>query len=275
VADADAVVAAVEEYGVRSQVYGFIHNPWVQAAKQAVEAGTVGELTALHCDVMFAKGYPGTAMLGKPRKQDPHPRRFTFTDSKPELRTTGVYAVGLIRWITGAEVETVFGVTANYFFAEHQRNDVEDFGVLALTLSGGITATVACGRIGWTSHPAGGPNRLHIMGTDGSVVVDAHKPRIEVSTDEPPWKPPPVSPADPMSFWRSTQQATGTRPKANWVPLHGPGEPPNDASRFIDCIESERESEMPAKEGATAVEILMAGYISAARGEVISLPLPR
>lgn len=276
VADADAVVAAVEAAGVRSQMFSFIHNPWAQIVKQAVESGAVGELVAIHCDVMFAKGYPGTAPLGKLRKQDPQPKRYTFVDSKRELRATGVYAVSLIRWIANAEVRTVFGVTANYFFAEHVRNDVEDFGVIALALDDGITATVACGRIGWTSHAASGPNRMHIVGTEGSLTVDAHKPRIEVYTDDPPWIPPPVSPADPMSFWRSTQEETNTKPKESWVPLHRKsGEAPNDVSRFIDCIQAGRESEMSAKDGAAVVEVLMAGYVSAAKGDVVSLPLPR
>ncbi|MFC1717429.1 Gfo/Idh/MocA family protein [Candidatus Poribacteria bacterium] len=275
VADADAVVAAVEAAGVRSQVFSFIHNPWAVAAKQAVESGDVGDVVALHCDVMFAKGYPGAAPLGKPRKQDPHPERFTFVDSKRELRATGVYAVSLIRWIAGAEAQTVFCATANYFFDEHRRNDVEDFGVLTLTLEGGITATVACGRIGWTSHQSSGTNRLRIVGTEGSLTVDAHKPRIEICSNEPPWTPPPVDPGDPMSFWSSTQKGTNTRPKQNWVSLRGGGESPNDASSFIDYIEVGRESEMSAKDGAAAVEILMAGYVSAAKSDVVSLPLPR
>jgi predicted dehydrogenase len=169
----------------------------------------------------------------------------------------------------------VFCVTANYFFAEHVRNDVEDFGILALTLDGDITATVACGRIGWTSHPAGGPNRMRIIGTEGSLTVDAYKSRIQVCDDEPPWTPPPISPDDPMSFWSSTQKKTHTEPKRNWVALRSKQEPPSDVSRFIDCIESGCESQMSARDGAAVVEVLMAGYLSAARGEVVSLPLPR
>lgn len=274
VADADAVVTAVEKSGVKSQMFSFIHAPWAQEARQIVESGLLGEIVALHCDVMFSKGYTGTAPLGKPRKQDPYPKRFTFIDSKRELRATGVYAVSLIRWITGARVRTVFGITANYFFAEHVRNDVEDFGVLALTLDGGITATVACGRIGWMSHPSGGPGRLQIIGTKSSITVDACRPRVEVYADEPPWTPPPVDPSDPMSFWSSTQRATDTKPRKVWVPFYMK-ESANDVSRFIDCIESNRESEMSAKVAAEVVEVLMAGYVSAAKGDAVSLPLPR
>jgi predicted dehydrogenase len=272
--DAHAVVEAVEAAGVYSQVFSFIHNPWAQAAKRAVEAGEVGEVIAIHCDVMFAKGYPGTAPLGNRRRQDPHPEKFTFVDSKRELRATGVYAVGLIRWIAQVEAESLFCITANYFFREHVKNDVEDFGVLALNMENGIKATVACGRTGWSSHPAGGLNRLRIAGTEGALTFDAYKPRIEVYAHEEPWTPPLRDPTDPMSFWSSTQKKAD-KPKKSWIPVQAKGKLPNDASRFVDCIESGSESEMSAKDGAAAVEILMSGYVSAAKGDVISLPLPR
>jgi len=275
VADADAVVAAVEAAGVRSQMFSLNHSPWAQAVKQAVESGEVGEVIALHCDLMFAKGHPCEAPLGKPRKQDPYPKRFTFVDSKRELRATGVYAVALIHWITGAAVQTVFCTTANYFFEEHMRNDVEDFGTLALTLDGGIMATVACGRIGWTSHQSSGPNRFRIVGTEGSLMVDVHKPRIQVCSHEPPWTPPPRNPDDPMSFWSSTQKETSAKSKNNWAHFYGKVESPSDGSRFVDCIEAGRESEMSAKDAAAVVEVLMAGYVSAAQHDVVSLPLPR
>lgn len=274
--DADAVVEAVEKAGVKSQMFSFIYNPWVQEAKQVVDSGALGDIVSLHCDVMFAKGYAGTAPLGKPRIQDPYPERFTFAESKRELRATGVYAVSLIRWITGVKFRSVFGVTANYFFAEHFKNDTEDFGVLALTLENGISATVACGRIGYSSHPASGPTRLIITGTKGSLTVDANKPRFEVYTDEPPWTPPSVDPTDPMSFWSSTQKAPENRPKQVWVniqkELH---KPVNDVSRFVDCIESDKESDMSARESAEVVEVLMAAYISASKGDVVQLPIPR
>jgi predicted dehydrogenase len=275
VTDADAVVAAVEAAGVRSQMFSFIYNPWAQAAKQAVESGAVGEIISIHSDVMFAKGNPGTAPLGTQRKQDPYPTQFTFMDSKRELRATGVYAVGLIRWLVGFEVKTVYGVTENYFFAQHKKNDVEDFGLLALTFENNVTATVASGRIGWMSHPQGGPNRVYLIGTEGTLKIDSYQPRVEVCTDEHPWTKPPIHPEDPMSFWSSTQKEVGAQPKRGWIVLRDEGESPSDASRFIDFIESGCESEMSAKNAAAVVEILMAGYVSAAEGDVVSLPLPR
>lgn len=273
VADADAIVSAVESTGVKSQVYSMIYSSWAQKAKQAVESNAIGEIIAIHCDILFAKGYTSDATFGKPRKQDPYPKRFTFIDSKRELRATGVYSVGLIRWITGAEVKTVYGITENYFFAEHLRNDVEDFGILAMRLENDVMATISAGRIGYTSHPSHGPMRVHLVGTKGLMTFDAHEPRIEVYTNEPPWTPPPLNPDDPMGFWNSTYK--NSKSKKNWISVGSSQRHNNDVSYFIDCIESDRNSEVSVKDGAAQVEILMAGYISAESGNVVSLPIPR
>ena len=273
VADADAIVSAVESAGVKSQVYSMVYSSWVQSAKQAIESGVIGKIIAIHCDIMFAKGYTSDAPLGKPRKQDPQPKRFTFIESKRELRATGVYSVGVIRWITGAEVETVFGITENYFFEEHLRNDVEDFGILAMKLENDIFATISAGRIGYTSHPSHGPMRVHLVGTKGLMTLDAYKPRIEVYTNELPWIPPELNLDDPMGFWNSTSK--NSNPKKNWIPINTKQRHPNDVGYFIDCIESNHDSEVSAKDGAAQVEILMAGYLSSAVGDVVPLPLPR
>ena len=273
VSDADAVVTAVESAGVKSQVYSMVHSSWVQSAKQAVESGVIGELIAIHCDILFAKGYTSDASLGEPRKQDPYPKRFTFVDSKRELRATGVYSVGLVQWITDAEVETVFGATENYFFEEHLRNDVEDFGILAMTLENGIVATISAGRIGYTSHPSSGPMKIHLVGTKSLMTFNAYNPRVEVYTSETPWTPPKLNPDDPMGFWNSTSK--NAKPKRSWVTVNPSQRHTNDVSYFIDCIESNHKSEVSAKEGAAQVEVLMAGYLSAATGSVVSLPIPR
>jgi len=271
--DADAVVSAVESSGVNSQVFSFVHQAWVQSAKQAIESNSVGELLAIHCDVMFAKGYPSENIPRKPREQDPYPKRFTFIDSKRELRATGVYSVGLIRWLTDAEVRSVFCVTENYFFEEHLKNNVEDFGLLAMTLDNDIIATVSAGRIGYTSHPSHGPMRVHIVGTKGIMLFDAYNPRVEVYTNEPHWIPPQINLNDPMGFWNSTYK--NTKSKNTWIPSHPKTKHPNDVGYFVDCIDSNIESEVSARDGAAQVEVLMAGYISASKREIIYLPIPR
>ena len=272
---ADAVVAAVERTGVRSQMFSSNHQPWVAQALQVVQSGELGELTAIHVDNLFAKGPNGTATLGAPRQAIYPPVISNFVDAKAELYAIGVYALGFVCLISGRAVETVFGSTANYFFEAHQRRNMEDFGFLSLTLEGGATATITGGRIGWSSHPAGGSNQIHLIGTKGSLFLSANRPTLEIYNTDPPWTPPEIHPRDPMGFWRTTQEEVRGQSKRTLAPLSNALDNRTDASYFIDCIVEERESGMNAHQAAYLTEILLAGYKSAAEGRVVNLPLAR
>ncbi len=273
-ADVDAIVAAVRKAGVRSHMFSFITQPWARQAKKLVASGALGRLLAVHADTFFAKGKAGTAALGQPRREERVPARHQLTDAKREWDNVGVYPVTLVRWLTGRAFRTAHGVTANYFFAEHQKRDVEDFGLLNGTLEGGLPVTISAGRCGWTSHPAAGVNRVVLVGSERTVTVDANAPRLEVSGDEPPWlSPARPHPDDPMGFWASTQRESGVRPKRAWVPVGSAGG--SDAAYFLDCLEAGRDSEMAVGPAAHAAEVLLATYQSARTGAVVELPLPR
>ncbi len=270
---ADAIVAAVKAGGVRSHMFSFIPQPWVREARRILQSDKLGKLLAIHADCFFAKGKTGTAKLGSLRKEEYPPERHQLVEAKRELDNVGVYPITQIRWVTGKKFQSVHGVTANYFFTEHQKHNVEDFGLLSCTLEGDLPVTMAAGRYGWTTHPSSGVNRMILIGSQRSVVVDAHAPRLEVYTDESPWVAPNVNPADPMGFWQSTQDEVHVRPKKTWVPLWPAAG--SDASYFLDCLDAGRESEINAAEAAHATEVLLAGYRSAASGEDVRLPLPR
>jgi predicted dehydrogenase len=271
--EADALVAAVRKAGVRSHMFSFISQPWAREAKRWLADRQFGKLLAIHGDCFFAKGRAGTAKLGQPRQEEYPPHRHQLLEAKRELDNCGVYPITLVRWLTGKAFQSVYGVTANYFFAEHQKHNVEDFGLLACTLDGGLPVTITAGRYGWTSHPAGGVNRLVLVGSERTLVADANRPRLEVYTDEPPWTPPNVNPEDPMGFWTSTMDAVHLRPKRTWVPAQGTA--PSDASYFLDCLDAGRDSEISVPEAALAIEVLLAGFKSAATRQVVTLPLPR
>jgi myo-inositol 2-dehydrogenase / D-chiro-inositol 1-dehydrogenase len=271
--EADELVAAVQKAGVRSHMFSFISQPWARAAKQLLASGRLGKLLAIHADTFFAKGRTGTARIGSPRKEEYPPERHQLVEAKREFDNVGVYPITLVRWLTGKKFRTVHGITANYFFQEHQKHNVEDFGLASCTLEDGLPVTIAAGRFGWTSHPAGGVNRIVLIGSEQTAVVDANRPRLEVSTNETPWVPPNVNPEDPMGFWTSTQQAVHAQPKGAWVPLWDAG--PSDASYFLDCLDAGRDSELNVAEAALSTEVLLATYRSAAKGEVVQLPLSR
>lgn len=268
--DARAIVDAVETAGVRSQMFSLVRSSAAQRARDVLRDGRLGELAGLHCELMFAKGQGGTADLSLSRHEKAVAERFTFVDSKRELYCVGLYPLVLFQWLTGSRMNSVYATTSNYFFAEHQRNDVEDFACLLMELEGGVQATIAVGRTGWSSHRGSGIHQVHLVGTDDSITIDAFRPRLEIAGNEPAWTPPEhPHPEDPMGFWSSTQRASGVQPKTDWWPVEPAAQ--SDQSFFLDCIEHDQESDVPASLGAHAVEVILAGYRSAAAGQTVAL----
>ena len=272
---ANQIVVAVAKSGVRTQMFSNIHSSWARTVKQALRSGRIGELRAIHCDVLFAKGHPGSAPIGKKWIQHPNLERYSFVEAKPEMFDIGVYAVSMVNWLTQKRVMNVFCGTANYFFKEHYDCDLEDFGAMVLTCEDGITATIAAGRYGWQSHPQGGIRKVHLVGTEATVTFDASSNRLEVFAAEPAFEPPTPHPLDPMGMWSSTTSETGMRPKQHWIDIamhddgHDDGQ--REFSAFVDCIENGVESEMNAEIAAHAVEIICWGYESAASGKIRDL----
>ena len=269
--DADKIVAAVEKNGVKSQMFSNIYSTWARTVQQALTTGSIGQLQAIHCDVLFSKGHPGTAPVGEKRIQKPTLERYSFVEAKPEMFDVGVYAVSMVNWLTQKRAARVFGGTANYFFQEHRNCGLEDFGALVLTLEDGITATIVGGRYGWQSHAQGGVRKVHLVGTEGSLTFDASVNRLEVFAAEPAFEPPEPHPLDPMGMWSSTQAGIGMQPKQQWIDVSSGDDGQREFGAFVDCIENGVESEMNAEFAAHSVEIICAGYRSAASGEVIEL----
>ncbi len=265
------IVDAVAKSGVRTQMFSNIHSTWARTVKQALDSGYIGELKAIHCDVLFAKGHPGSAPVGNKRIEKPVRERYSFVEAKPEMFDIGVYAVSMVNWLTRKRVQRVFSGTANYFFKEHHGCDIEDFGALVLTLENGITATIAAGRYGWQSHAKGGVQKAHLVGTDATLTFDASANRLEVFSAEPAFEPPTPHPLDPMGMWSSTQAEIGMQSKRHWIDVSKGNDGQREFSAFIDCIENGVESEMNTEFAAHSIEIVCAGYLSAAGGEVVNL----
>jgi predicted dehydrogenase len=268
VEEARAVAAAIREAGVASQMFSQVHWPASARIREVLQSGSLGELKAIHFDLTFAKGRAGTVPIDKPRAEHAKPDRFELIDSKREMYNVGVYELVLLQWLLGRRVRRVWAVTGNYFFAEHRRNDMEDFAAALLEVDGGLTATLACGRTGWRSHPMGGLNRTCLIGSTAAASIDAYRPRVEVWADENPWLPPKVHPEDPMGFWKSTFEEVGGTPKTAWLTPPGLARP--DAACFLDSIDAGRSGEVSAEVGAEVMKVLMAAYESAATGRFVA-----
>ena len=165
---------------------------------------------------------------------------------------------------------------------------VEDFGVMMATLEGGITATLLGGRFGWTSHPLSGPQKIVVIGTERTLSFDPFALRVEVYNNELDFTQPAVDPYDPMGMWAASHPAYAAMDKRRWVTFGDTGKKivglPNrssgnvmadDVSAFVTAIEEDAQSEMDAKAAASLSEVILGGFVSAARGEEVKLPLPR
>lgn len=266
--EAGRIQERVHGAGVFSQMFSLVHSPAARRIRAELESGRLGTLVAVHCDLCFAKGPAGTAELGRPRREDPQPKRFETIEAKRELVNIGVYPLAMLWWLLGRPVRRVFATTANYFFAEHQRNDMEDFAQVWLELEGGVAATLCVGRTGWRSHPAGGLQRTWLVGTHGTACIDAYRPRLEVWADEPAWQEPRRHPEDPMGFWTSTQLAAGVAPKTAWI---APADEHADVRHFVDCVVAGHDSDLPAQGAAEVLAALLAAYRSAADGRPVEI----
>jgi predicted dehydrogenase len=265
------ILAAVQSAGVLTQSFSLVRLNSCRTARQILTSGRIGDLAGLHCDITFAKGFAGSADLRQVRAEKPDPTRFTFFDSKREFLCVGWYPLILFQWLTGRRFVEVSAITSNWFFAEHQKNDVEDFATVLLTMEGGLECSIAAGRCGWTSHRSWGLHDLRLTGTRDTVLLDAHQPRLEICGAAAPWVPPAAPhPEDPMGFWTSTQNASGVKPKQDWSVVEPVAQ--SDASAFLDCLERGQPSDVPIGMAVHAVDVIHAVYRSAAQGRPVALP---
>ena len=289
VEDIDIIVSAAERNDIVTRMFTQNLSGWVQEAKQAVQNGEIGELKAIHAENLFSKGRAGSVPKGTVRKETENLDRYTYLEAKREMFDVGIYSLGFIHEITGGlKFESVLGHTGNYFFAEHNSVGVEDFGVMMATLEGGITATLLGGRFGWTSHPLSGPQKIVVIGTERTLSFDPFALRVEVYNNELDFTQPAVDPYDPMGMWAASHPAYAAMDKRRWVTFGDTGKKivglPNrssgnvmadDVSAFVTAIEEDAQSEMDAKAAASLSEVILGGFVSAARGEEVKLPLPR
>ncbi|MFN0056773.1 MAG: Gfo/Idh/MocA family protein [Planctomycetales bacterium] len=198
-AECDRLVAAVEERGVRFLLWNRNFLPAVQQAYNLVATEEIGSLLAIHADFYFAKDAGPPA--GSRRAGDPPINWLEYQISahrdgsdgglgrEPmgELQIEGIYPLAYIRFLTGLEVRRVFARTATFFHQVNADNQVEDLATLSLEMEHGVVGSLALGRIGAASHPDIGEIKLHLLGTDGALVVSEARPEVALYyRDQPP-----------------------------------------------------------------------------------------
>ena len=190
--ECDRVIEAVERNNVRFMMWNRNFLPAMLQAREVVRSGRLGKLRAIHVDFYFAKdaGPPiGSRQQGDPPldwMESLKAAHVTGADGgvgrEPmgELEVEGIYPLAYIHMLTGAKVERVAARTASHFHQLHADNNVDDLATVTLEMDQGLLGTLCIGRIGNASHPDIGEIKLHLVGSDGSLVVNESRPEVAV-----------------------------------------------------------------------------------------------
>jgi len=109
-----------------------------------------------------------------------------------------------------------------------------------------------------------------VTASGGIATFSEGEPHIEVFNDDPPFDTPIVHPFDPMSMWSSTTRDVQPLAKDRWLPLNDTPEH-SDIQAFIDCVDTGGTPHVTARDAVHHIEVIMAGYESAASGLPVDL----
>ncbi|MDA1016084.1 MAG: Gfo/Idh/MocA family oxidoreductase [Planctomycetota bacterium] len=190
--ECDRLVEAVERNDVRFLMWNRNGLPAVIQARDVVESGQIGRLYAVHVDFYFSKdagprkgsrppGYPPIRWLD--RQIEAHHDGSdggVGQDAMGELAVEGIYPLAYIRLLGGVEVQRVFARTTAHFHQAHADNHVDDLASVTLEMDDGLLGTMSLGRIGASSHPDIGEIKIHLLGSEGAMVVSEPRPEVGV-----------------------------------------------------------------------------------------------
>ena len=190
--ECDRLVAAIEQNNVKFLMWNRNFLPSLGDARRAIQEGAVGKPYAFHVDFYFAKdaGPPkGSRAAGDPPLDWLDAQIAAHADGSDggvgrepmgELKIEGIYPLAYLRMLSGAEVRRVFARTAAHFHQLHADNGVEDLATVTLEMDDGLLATLAIGRVGAASHPEIGEIKLHVLGSEGALVITEARPEVGV-----------------------------------------------------------------------------------------------
>ena len=194
-AECDRLVEAVERNDVRFMMWNRNGLPALVQAFETIESGAIGTPYAIHCDFYFSKDAGPRAGSRKPgdppinwleRQIEAHADGSdggVGRQAMGELEIEGIYPLAYIRMLTGAAVRQVFARTTAHFHQANVDNNVDDLATVTLDMHGGgnsILGSLCIGRIGAASHPDIGEIKLHVLGTEGALVVSEARPEVGV-----------------------------------------------------------------------------------------------
>ena len=154
-----------------------------------------------------------------------------------------VHLADFFRWCFSSEVIEVYAEIDSLFYPKQL--DVDTAGLLLLTLSNGVQASIDCSWSRPTRYPRWGHLKIEVIGEKGAAVVDSLAQHLTVYSK------------------------TGLR-NPDWA---GFGPDPNQPmiQEFVDSIREQRQPSVTWNDGYQALRVVLAAYEAAQRKEPVRL----
>ena len=243
VAEARQIVQAAEERGVK--VAACHQNRFNEACQQmhrAREQGRFGKLSHGSIHVRWNRNqnyYDQASWRGK------------WASDGGTLMNQCIHGIDLLLWMVGSEPVSVYGVTRQQY---HPYLEAEDVGLAVVTFADGTVATIE-GTV--NVYPQNLEETLYLFGEKGTVKLGG-----KATNNIDVWQFADAGEAD--EGLQGRQEVIGN--------VYGNGH----SRLYADMLEAIREDRQPlisAREGAKALEMVLAIYKSQKTGTVVQLPL--
>jgi predicted dehydrogenase len=229
--------------------------------KDLIQSGKLGKILLATADVKWWRTQ---------KYYDEGDWRGTFAlDGGGAVMNQGIHTIDLLQWLAG-DVASVYAQTRT---AAHERIEVEDVAVAALTFKNGAIGTY----IASTAVFDGMPVRIDIVGTEGTAIIEGDcLKQIKLKTGENYTSESPATHA--MSVARGgTASVTATA--ANRPVAEKEGAVWGDAHRaqledFVRALRTGGKPLIDGPAGRAAVKIIQSMYESARSGKAVSVETP-
>jgi predicted dehydrogenase len=225
-ADAEAMKRSCEMNGVRFMTaFPMRFTPSAQALRAMIKRGELGSILGVN---------------GINHSEIPGGHRSWFTDKNlaggGAVMDHTVHLTDLFRWYFGAEVVEVYAEVENLFCPDQL--EVDTAGVMLLTFSNGVQASIDCSwsRPAW--YPRWGHLKMEVVGEKAAAVMDSFAQYV-------------------------TLYSRGALRSPSWM---GFGPDPNQGmiEEFVASIRENREPCISWNDGYQALRVALAAYQSAA-----------
>ena len=226
VADAKAMIKACSQAGVGlGTAFPCRFVTTLRDVKDQVQRGEIGTLLAAACTNNGA--FPGGWFADE-----------EFSGGGAVMDHT-VHVADALRWITDQEFTRVYCDHGNTL---HPEVAVEDVGSLHLEMNRGLKVSHVASWNRSASFPTWGDVTMELVGTNGTITVDAFNQKVDVYSDS--------SAKTEWAFW-------GDNADSGLV------------GDFIEAITQRRSPAASGEDGLRAVEVTAAAYHSAQKGAIV------